>query len=57
LEERFAEIRRLARGVSRVRMAFRQHAKLERMVSEGPGQRIQGHTSSQQDVASAMTEP
>jgi hypothetical protein len=30
LEERFAEIRRLARSVSRMRMAFRQHAKLER---------------------------
>jgi hypothetical protein len=57
LEERFAEIRRLARGVSRVRMAFRQHAKLERMVSEGPGQCIQADTSSQQDVALAMTEP
>jgi len=38
LEERFAEIRRLARGVSRVRMAFRQHAKLERALAEGRGQ-------------------
>ena len=57
LEERFAEIRRLARGVSRVRMTFRQHAKLERMVSEGPAQRIQADTSTQQDVTSAMAEP
>jgi hypothetical protein len=38
LEERFAEIRRLARGVSRVRTAFRQHAKLERAFAEGRGQ-------------------
>ena len=38
LEERFAEIRRLARSVSRVRMAFRQHAKLERSKAEGSGQ-------------------
>ena len=34
LEARFAEIRRLARSISRVRMAFRQHAKLERTVAE-----------------------
>ena len=34
LEDRFAEIRRLARGVSRVRMAVRQHLKLERMMAE-----------------------
>jgi hypothetical protein len=34
LEDRFAEIRRLARSVSRVRMAFRQHAKLERAHAE-----------------------
>ena len=34
LEDRFAEIRRLARSVSRVRMAFRQHAKLERLLAE-----------------------
>jgi hypothetical protein len=33
LEERFAEIRRIARSVSRVRMAFRQHAKLERTLA------------------------
>ena len=45
LEERFAEIRRLARGVSRVRMAFRQHAKLERMMTEERGQRIQPDAS------------
>jgi hypothetical protein len=41
LEERFADIRRLARSVSRVRMAFGQHAKLERTVAKpedhGPG--------------------
>jgi hypothetical protein len=35
LEERFAEIRRLARSVSRVRMAFRLHAKLERATDAG----------------------
>ena len=34
LEERFAEIRRLARNVSRVRMTVRQHAKLERAIAE-----------------------
>jgi hypothetical protein len=34
LEERFGRIRRLARSVSRVRMAFRQHAKLEWAVGE-----------------------
>jgi len=33
LEDRFAEIRRLARGVSRVRVALRQHAKLERTLT------------------------
>ncbi len=38
LEDRFAEIRRTARSVSRVRMAFRQHAKLERTMAEGSGQ-------------------
>jgi hypothetical protein len=38
LEERFAEIRRLARSVSRVRMAFRLHAKLERAVTDALGQ-------------------
>ena len=38
LEDRFAEIRRIARSVSRVRMAFRQHAKLERTMVEGSGQ-------------------
>jgi hypothetical protein len=38
LEDRFAEIRRTARSVSRVRMAFRQHAKLERAMAEGRGQ-------------------
>ena len=38
LEERFAEIRRLVRGVSRLRTAFRQHAKLERALAEGRGQ-------------------
>ena len=37
LEERFAEIRRLARSVSRVRMAFRLHAKLERAVDATSG--------------------
>jgi hypothetical protein len=31
LEDRFAEIRRLARSVSRLRMVARQHAKLERI--------------------------
>ena len=38
LEDRFAEIRRTARSVSRVRMAFRQHLKLERSMAEGTGQ-------------------
>jgi hypothetical protein len=38
LEDRFAEIRQLARGVSRVRMAFRQHAKPEPALAEGRGQ-------------------
>ena len=33
LEERFAAIRRAARSVSRVRRAFRQHAKLERTLA------------------------
>jgi len=40
LEDRFAEIRRLARSVSRVRMAFRQHAKLECAVAEKGGRDI-----------------
>ena len=39
LEERCAEVRRLARSVSRVRMAFRQHAKLECAVAE-KGERV-----------------
>jgi hypothetical protein len=34
LEDRFAEIRRLARSVSNVRTAFRHHAKLERTLFE-----------------------
>ena len=34
LEERFADIRRTARSVSRLRTAFRQHAKLERTLAE-----------------------
>ncbi|MBK1699402.1 hypothetical protein CKO22_00300 [Thiococcus pfennigii] len=34
LEERFAEIRRLARSVSRVRAAVRQHGRLERKLLE-----------------------
>ena len=38
LEDRFAEIRRTARSVSRVRVGFRQHAKLERSKAEGSGQ-------------------
>ena len=38
LEERFAEIRRVARSVSRVRMAFRLHAKLERAAADALGQ-------------------
>ena len=38
LEERCAEVRRLARSVSRVRMAFRQHAKLERAIAEQSGE-------------------
>ena len=38
LEEHFAEIRRLARSVSHVRMAFRQHAKLERALAEQGGE-------------------
>ena len=33
LEERFAAIRRTARSVSRLRTAFRQHAKLERTLA------------------------
>jgi len=39
LEERFAGIRRLARSVSRVRMAFRQHAKLERTLAVAAAER------------------
>jgi hypothetical protein len=39
LEERFAEIRCLARSVSRVRMAFRQHAKLERTLAAAAAER------------------
>jgi len=35
LEARFAEIRRLARSISRVRMACRLHAKLERATDAG----------------------
>ena len=38
LEARFAEIRRLARSISRLRMAFRQHAKLERTAAERGGE-------------------
>jgi hypothetical protein len=38
LEDRFAEIRRLAGSVSRVRMAFRQHAKLERALATQGGE-------------------
>ena len=39
MEERFAAIRRTARSVSRLRTAFRQHAKLERTLAGegGPG--------------------
>ena len=37
LEERFANIRRAARSVSRLRTAFRQHAKLERAMVERSG--------------------
>ena len=37
LEERFAAIRRTARSVSRLRTAFRQHAKLERTLVERSG--------------------
>lgn len=37
LEERFADIRRTARSVSRLRTAFRQHAKLERTLGEKGG--------------------
>jgi len=51
LEERFAEIRRVARSVSRVRMAFRLHAKLERMVAEAHGQSNHA-TGEQRDAAS-----
>jgi hypothetical protein len=40
LEDRFAEIRRLARSVSRVPMVVRQHAKLERAVAEKGGRVI-----------------
>ena len=40
LEQRFAEIRRLARSVSRVRMAFRQHAKLEHTLAAAPKRRV-----------------
>jgi hypothetical protein len=51
LEERFAEIRRVARSVSRVRMAFRLHAKLERTVAEAHGQ--SNHAAGEQrDAAS-----
>jgi len=39
LEERFAEIRRLARSVSRVRMAVRQHAQLERTLAAAAAER------------------
>jgi hypothetical protein len=47
LEERFAEIRRRARSVSRVRMAFRQHAKLERTLAAAAAQpsRLPGGTA------------
>jgi hypothetical protein len=37
LEQRFAAIRRTARSVSRLRTAFRQHAKLERTLVERSG--------------------
>jgi hypothetical protein len=57
LEERFAEIRRLARDVSRVRMVFRQHAKLERMITEGCVQRIRSDASTEPDVALGMVCP
>ena len=39
LEDRFAEIRRIARSVSRVRMAFRQHATLERTLAAAAAER------------------
>ena len=37
LEDRFAAIRRTARSVSRLRTAFRQHAKLERTLAGKTG--------------------
>jgi hypothetical protein len=53
LEDRFAEIRRLARSVSRVRTAFRQHAKLERtMLNQG-----QEHRRVPKDIQSLVSDP
>ena len=52
LEERCAEVRRLARSVSRVRMAFRKHAKLERTLEAADRQRSRV-AGDQGDVASA----
>ncbi len=54
LEERFAEIRRLARSVSRVRTAFRLHAKLEQAVSEALGQSAR-ESGSQREISPGRT--
>jgi hypothetical protein len=53
LEDRFAEIRRLARSVSRVRTAFRQHAKLEcTILSQG-----EEHPRVFEDIRSVTPDP
>jgi hypothetical protein len=52
LEERFAEIRRLACSVSRVRMALRQHAKLERALAGARGE----HREARDDPGEAAGE-
>jgi hypothetical protein len=53
LEDRFAEIRCLARSVSRVRMAFRQHAKLERMMCN----QVQEHRRVPEGAQSVASNP
>jgi hypothetical protein len=53
LEDRFAEIRRLARSVSRVRQAFRQHAKLECTLLE----RGEEHPRVPEDTQSVAPDP
>jgi len=51
LEDRFAAIRRAARSVSRLRTAFRQHAKLERTLAGEGGPDDDGAAANQSVLA------